>query len=642
MFLGKGVMTGVLHNTNAAAYEFGEFRLVPHERLLLRGKEPIALPPKLFDVLLLLVENEGHLIEKNVLLDMLWPETFVEEATLARTVSSLRKILGETSEHKLIETVPKRGYRFIAPVRGSATRGNMTAEHFETSGGNAFAESAEPPAKPSTWKLFLSRPVLALGLLAIALVSAGLIVSWNRQSPASNEMKSIAVLPFDRIGDGESDETLEFGMADTLITRLSGLRRVIVRPTSAVSKYAGQKPDAVTLGRELQVDAVLEGSVQKSGEQVRVNVHLISTSDGSTLWAEKFDTAFTNIFAIQDSISEQVVRSLSPRLGNDGRTTAVRRPTENAEAYRLYLQGRFFWNKRTVKSLKQSIGYFEQAIAIDPQYALAYAGLADCHQMLAEYLAATPADAFAKARAAATKALEIDDQLAEAHTSLGYTLAFYDWNWAGAEREFKRALELDPNYATAHHWYSELLMAVGRFDEALIEIEKSARLDPTSSIIQTNFAAYYFITRDFEGSLALSRKVVEADPDFAYAYIFICFSSEAKGLRKESAEAYIKSVELFGEPEAAAELRSVLGKNGPKAMWQKRIEQVDPARQPWFSALWRAILYTLAGEHQKAIDWLEKSYENRDRWIVNAKYSAGFDPLRNDPRFQQLIGRIGP
>ncbi|MEQ1762906.1 MAG: winged helix-turn-helix domain-containing protein [Pyrinomonadaceae bacterium] len=611
--------------------EFGEFRLIPGERLLMRGDIPVHLTPKVFDVLVLLVEAEGRLIEKEQMIDRLWPETFVEEATLARTVSTLRKALGESSEVRYIETVPKRGYRFIAEVRHS-DQDELRESAVETI-------QTETDSASRRW--FVSRPVLALSLVAIVLVSAGVIVSWNRPLPQAAEMKSIAVLPFSRIGEGERDETLEFGMADTLITHLSKLRRVIVRPTSAVSKYAVQNSNALQAGRDLQVDAVLEGSVQKSGARVRVNVHLISTADGSTLWADNFDTAFTNIFAVQDTISERVVSALSPRLTGDRRLATTRRSTENPEAYRLYLQGRFFWNKRTVQSLRQSTEYFEQAIAIDPQYALAYAGLADCHQMLAEYLAATPADAYAKARAAAEKALSIDDELAEAHTSLAYTLAFYDWNWIEAEREFKRALELDPNYATAHHWYSEFLMTVGRFDESLAENEKAARLDPTSLIIQTNFAAFYFITRDFDESLRRAQKVIDADPDFAYPYIFICFSSEAKGLRKESIEAYIRSVELFGERAAAEELRAVLSKNGIEAAWKKRIDQVDPARQPSFSALWRAILFTFAGDKQKSLDWLEQAYDHRDRWIVNIKHSAGFDALRNDPRFLDLVRRIG-
>lgn len=647
-------MSAVLNRPGVHCYEFGKFRLILEERLLLCGTEQIALPPKVFDALVLLIENEGHLVEKNFLLDLLWPDAFVEEATLARTISSLRKVLGESPEDKFIETVSKRGYRFVAPVRSVAEDVSVFPTEYETARDtdvNAFvkAESraiSKPDIAPvgivmSPGKKLAARPVLLITLLAVSAVAVGLIISWNQQANPAKEMKSIAVLPFNRIGNGERDETLEFGMADTLITRLSNLKRVIVRPTSAVSKYAGQKPDAIAVGRELQVDAVLEGSIQKSGERVCVNVLLISTTDGSSLWAEKFDTAFTNIFTIQDSISEQVISALTPQLSGNARQVTVKRSTENTEAYQLYLQGRFFWNKRTAKSLKKSIEYFEQAIAKDPEYALAYAGLANCHQLLAEYFAATPEEGFTKAREAAKKALEIDDQLAEAHTSLAYTLAFYDWNWAGAEKEFKRALELDPNYATAHQWYGEFLVAMGRFDEAKIEHEKALELDPTSLIIHIDLASYYYTARQFDEAIKWSQKVIEMDPDFAYGYIFLSFSLGQKGMKQEAAEAYIKSVELFGEPQEAQELRDILGKNGIKAMWLKRIEQVDPSKRESFSALWRALLYGWAGDNQNALDWLDKAFERRDRWIVNSKYSPEMDIHRSEPRFQELLRRIG-
>jgi TolB-like protein/DNA-binding winged helix-turn-helix (wHTH) protein len=341
-------MAAVLHTPHVHCYEFGEFRLILEERLLLRGDEPVALPPKVFDVLVILIENEGHLIEKNSILDTLWPDTFIEEATLARTISSLRKILGECPENKFIETVPKRGYRFVAPVRTTIEEAHTSLPPAQSGLGEEDLNerkletgTMQPVAPPSMFVRLLSRPVLVFSLVVVSLVMTGLMISWSRLSASTSEMKSIAVLPFDRIGEGERDETLEFGMADTLITRLSGLKRMIVRPTSSVSKYAGQKTDAATAGRDLQVDAVLEGSIQKSGDRVRVNVRLINVVDGSSLWAEKFDTAFTNIFTIQDSISEQVVAALLPQLNSVG-TLAGKRPTDNAEAYRLYLQGVIF------------------------------------------------------------------------------------------------------------------------------------------------------------------------------------------------------------------------------------------------------------------------------------------------------------
>jgi TolB-like protein/Tfp pilus assembly protein PilF len=482
-----------------------------------------------------------------------------------------------------------------------------------------------------------------VGLLIVSAVLITSIVAWNWRTKPTKQIKSIAVLPFNQIGEGERDETVEFGMADMLITRLSSLKQIIVRPTSAVFKYSGQKPDAVTVGRDLKVDAVLDGSIQRSGERVRVTMRLLNTDDGSSLWAQHFDTAFTDIFTLQDSISEQVVRALTFELSDQERALWSRRSTENTDAYRLYITGRHFFNKRgSVESLRKSIGYYEQAIAKDPKYARAYAGLADCYQLLAEYMAATPKEGFTKAREAATKALELDDQLAEAHTSLAYTLAFYDWDFVGAEREFKRALELDPNYPTAHQWYGEFLLAAGRFDEAKVEHERTLQIDPTSLIFHTELAAYHFVTRDFDKAISAAQTVVEMEPSYAFGHVFLSFAFGQKGMKQEAANAYVKSVETFGEAKEAEELRRALVEKGIDAMWRKRIEQVDdPERRQSFSAQWRALIHIRLGEKEKALAWLEESYRRRDRWMINIKYSPEMDSLRSEPRFLALVKQVG-
>ncbi len=648
----------VLDDLEVHSYKFGNFHLIPEEHLLLRDGESVALPPKVFDALVVLVKNEGHLIEKSDLLDRLWADAFVEEATLARTISSLRKALGESAENKFIETVPKRGYRFIAPVQ-PITEDEILSSTFlldypestrDASKTTAVEDEIEPIFEPDISappllphrRLSGRQILLIIGLIASALI-IGFMISRNWQINPVKEVKTIAVLPFQQITDGERDEMLEFGMTDTLITRLSNVKQIIVRPTSAVSKYAGQKPDAVEVGRELKVDAVLEGSIQRSGERVRVTVQLISADDGSSLWAEKFDKHFTDIFALQDSIAGQVVSALTLELSGKERELMTKHSTENTEAYRLYIMGRYFWNKRSsVESLKKSIDYYEQAIAKDPNYALAYTGLADCYQLLAEYLATTPKEGFTKARKAAEKALEIDDQLAEAHTSLAYTLAFYDWDFAGAEKEFKRALELDPNYPTAHQWYGEFLIAMGRFDEAKTAHEKALQIDPTSLVFHTEMAGYFYVTRQFDKAITQAQTVIEMEPDYAFSYVFLSFSYGQKGMKREAAEAYIKSVELFGEAEEAKQLQKALAENSVKAMWLKRLEQVDsPARKDSFPAQWRALIYIWLGNKEKALDWLEIAYERRDRWMINIKYSPEFDSLRSEPRFQVLIRRIG-
>ncbi len=634
-------------------YHFEEFRLIPDERLLLRDGEAISLPPKVFDTLLLLVENVDHLLEKDQFLDHIWPDSFVEEATLARAISTLRKALGDEEDHRLIETVPKSGYRFVAQVvLGSESEPLVSLEAElqipETADGTSETESVRrtvsgnesaPARQFSIW----SRPVLLLIFSFVVLGGISLLSSWNWDQKRSDDIGSIAVLPFQEIGDVGHDDLLEFGLTDSLITSLSNLKRVAVRPTSAVSEYSGQQPDSVDAGRKLEVDAVVEGSIQRSRGRVRVNVQLISTADGSSLWAEQFETSAADVFTVQDSITQQVVRALALRLGGDSRFLISRGTSENADANRFYLTGRYHWNKRTVADLAKGIEYYEKALEIDPDYALAYSGIADCYQLLAEYLAVFPKEAFPQAKEAAIKALEIDNRLAEAHTSLAYTLAFYDWTSDQAEDEFKRAIELDPNYATAHQWYAELLAAKGRFGEAESEFEKALQLDPTSLIIQSDVASFLYLTRRNDEAIKEARKIVDLDPGFAYAYVVLWLALDKEGLKEEAAKAFITATELFGEKPEANELRTVLERNGIVAMWRRRLRQIDtPTRRKSFSAVWRAMFHLRIGEKQKAIDWFETAYERRERWVVNLKHSPDVDALRDEPRFKALLSEIDP
>ncbi|MEZ5425229.1 MAG: tetratricopeptide repeat protein [Pyrinomonadaceae bacterium] len=638
-------------------YQFDKFILIPEERLLFFEEEVITLPPKIFDVLVLLVKNFGHLVEKADFLDEVWSESFVEEATLARTISQIRKTLGEYSDQQFIETVPKCGYRFVVPVEhiykeefpepspilfDSNPENEKNRNFPEPSEKAAISEESEvsapkspPPRQIPRGRLFVS------ALISVSFSILIFIGFWSWQTKKTHKIESIAILPFQRIDEGESDEALEFGMADALVTKLSNLEEIAVRPMSSVFKYSKQDVDPLAIGKELKVDAVLEGKIQRNGDRVRVSVQLIKTSDNSTPWAEKFDTDFRDIFSIQDSISQQVAKALARELSGEELKLVSKHPTNNAEAYQLYMEARYLWNKRTVQDLNKSIEHFEQAIKLDPNYALAYTGLADTYQLLAEYEAMTPGEGFAKARKAVGKALEIDDQLAEAHTSLAYILAFYDWDFVNAEKEFNRALKLDPNYATAHQWFGEFLLARGRFEEARTEHIKALELDPTSLIIQTDLAAYYYTTRDYDKAIEQSNKVIELNPGFAYGYVFRGFSLRKKGLKKEGAEDYTKAVELFGEKEAAEELRAVLQQNGHKTMWLKRIEQVnDPDREQTFSAMWRCLIYVWAEDKENALFWLEKAYERRDRWFINMKYAPDMDFLRSEPQYQNLMRRI--
>lgn len=640
-----------LNNLEDRNYEFGDFRLIPKEHLLLKSDEPISLPPKVFKVLVILVEDNGHLITKDELLDKVWSDAFVEEATLARTISRLRKALNQNSKNKYIETIPKKGYRFIAPV-------NIIEEQLETIDDVSEdseideiqdadkkedgAKSAEetPEHLDTNWGL-TPRLLVALGFFAVLMIALAFIWRTEVKNDKLN-VKSIAVLPFKMIGETEEDKALKLGMADALIVKFSNLNQIVVRPTSAISKYSDQEINAVEIGKQLKVDAVLDGNIQKFDNQLRITVQLLSSKDGTPLWADKFDSRSSNIFNVQDDISKQVAESLEIELTGIEEEKIAKRQTENADAYKAYMKGRLLWNRRNPNDLKRALEFFESAAKLDSNYALAYAGISDCYQLLVEYRVTPSKESFQKAREAAKKALEIDPNLAEARASLGYILAFYDWEFDEAEKEFKKAIELNPNYATGRQWYAELLMAKGRFDEAKIEVEKAQELDPISPIIATNVAAFYYITKQYDKSIKSADEALEFAPNFGMIYAFQSVSYYKSDKEKEAIDTWLKATELLGgkSEEEFKSLRQAWQDSGWKGFWGEWLKQMEANPQyylPWDFA----ICNIYVGNKEKALEWLEKSYENRDRWIVNINHNPQFDPIRSEPKFQEIVKKVG-
>jgi DNA-binding winged helix-turn-helix (wHTH) protein/TolB-like protein/Tfp pilus assembly protein PilF len=644
-------------------YEFGPFRLDSTEHILLRDGEPLPLRPKEFAVLLALVENHGHVLSKDELLQAVWPGHSVEEGNLNRQVSTLRGVLGETpDEPQYIETVPRVGYRFVAPVREVRDRSAdvvierhtiariVTEVEEEEDGLLESAAVPEPKALPAEgvrrkglsrgWRLALA----GVGLLLVGLALA-LARPWSpresSETKAGAAVRSLAVLPFKPIGAGEEDEYLGLGMADALITKLSNVREVNVRPTSAVRKYGAEGQDPVAAGRELRVEAVLEGSVQRAGDRIRVTVQLVSVRDGAPLWAGKFDEQFTNIFAVQDRISEQVARALTP--GGAGKELLTKRYTENSEAHQLYLKGRFFWNKRTVDGLKKGVGYFEEAVEKDPSYALAYVGLADSYSLLSEYDGLPPQQAYPEARKAATRALELDEELAEAHAALASIKAAYDWDWPGAEREYRRAIELNPNYETAHQWYAEYLSGMGRHGEAVAEIRRAKEINPASLIINSVEAWVLYYGRDYDQAIAQGQKVVEMDPNFAEVHEYLKRCYDQKGMYREAIAARQTRRRLAGyDATETRALREAAAATSAAVYWQKRLEQdvEDMKREP-STAFEMAEMLAQLGRKDEAFVWLERAREERSFWMMYLKVAPNLDPLRSDPRFADLLRRVG-
>jgi TolB-like protein/Flp pilus assembly protein TadD len=584
------------------SYEFGPFRLNAAERRLLRDGEPVPLQPKVFETLLALVENAGHLVVKEDLLSRLWPDVFVEEATLARNISDLRKALAESSgETKYIETVPKAGYRFIALV----TR-------IEDQDSDVFVR-----------RIARSRFLI------------------EEEIAETEPICSIAVLPFKRLAT-DVDEYLSLGLADALITRLSKIHRIRVRPTSAIAPYSGSEANPAAIGRELGVESVLEGHLRRSGERIRVTVQLVSVDTGASLWAEKFDENFTDIFGVEDSISERVAYALVRELTAEERLLLRKRYTDNTDAYQLYLKGRYYWNKRAPEWLKKGADCFRQAIDLDPAYASAYAGLSDSYTLLVVREALPPEEGFARAKVAAARALQIDEDFAEAHASLGHAL-LHNWEWTDAEKALTRALELNPAYPSAHHWYSEHLTALGRCDESISELKLAGSLDPLSLVISADLGRAYYYARQYDQVMKQEARTLEMDPKFWLSHLNVGRSCTQEGLHEEAIDALRKACELSpGNTEALCFLGFAYAAAGQQDQAVSILAALNAqSTNSHVPPYHFAIIHAGLGDKDQAFAWLEQAFEKHAVDLFTLKVEPMFDVLRADARFEDLLVRVG-
>jgi DNA-binding winged helix-turn-helix (wHTH) protein/TolB-like protein len=633
-------------------YVFGAFRLDGSERVLLCEDKPVALTPKAFEVLLLLVEKHGHIVEKGELMERVWADAFVEEGNLKATVSMLRRVLGDgTDAPRYVETVPRRGYRFVArvtEVRGDdaeaarPARAEDEACAVEASAVKVWTEKDAPPTKPQGARKYVW-PLLVACVVLAGLALAGYFIR-SRQEGKSEQIKSIAVLPFKSLVADGDNEYLELGLADTLITKLSGIRQITVRPTSAVRRYGGAEQDAVAAGRELKVESVLEGNIQRLNERIRVTARLVRVSDGVTLWADQFDEKFTDIFSVEDAISQRAASGLALRLNSEEQQQLTKRYTQNSEAYQLYLEGRYFWNKRTAEDIGKAIKFFGQAVDLDSRYALAYSGLADCYNMMGYWNLTTPREAFPKAKEAAIKALEIDDKLAEAHASLAYAEFEFDWDAARAESGYKRAVELNPNYETGHQWYAEYLTVRGRFDEADEEAQRAQQIDPLSMPVRMFIASKSYETeRNYDRAIEKLKQMIEIDPSFAPAYHLLGACYREKGMNDQAVEAWLKGAALENaSPETTRKLRKAFEESGMKGYLRQEIAALgEDSKSHYVSPIFVAMDYALLDEKDQAFAWLDKAYEERSGWLLELKFDPVWDNLRADPRFASLLARVG-
>lgn len=605
----------------------------------------LGLTPRAFDVLVFLVRRGGRVVEKQEIFDGVWAGTFVSDNALTKVIKEVRHVLGDPAESpKYIETVQKRGYRFIGdivPVQTPDSRPIANAE-ITVGIGNDSVQNERSAVRP---RLIGWRSGLILASIAIAGVAAFAVWSWSRPLPIKPiaPVRSIAVLPFHPLSADSRDESLEMGMAETLATRLGNLKQLVVRPATAVSKYAGLETDPVSVGKELKVEAVLDGSIQKAGDRVRVTVRMIDVRTGGPIWSEQFDESFTDIFKVQDSIAERVTSALALELSSQERRLLARHLTENPEAYQLYLRGQLIWNGRRQNWIEQSLALYRQALEKDPEFALAHIGVADAYIMLNGHHRMSADETEKFARPAVIRALEIDETLAQAHNALAELKYQFEFDWAGAETEFRTAIDLNPNVAWIHQAYGWFLMSAARFDEATVEMEKAHDLDPSSLTINVGRGRLYYYARQYDQSLVHFQNIIAVEPGDASSYFALYTVYKQKKMYPEAVDIFLKYLELDprSSPDAAL-LEVAYRTRGWNGFVQKQLELLEKRQVGKdVEAVAFANLYATLGQKEEALYWLGRSFENREPGAVQFKIEPSYDLLHDDPRFVDLIRKIG-
>ena len=503
---------------------------------------------------------------------------------------------------------------------------------------------ATPARDLNPYSLFRSRRILLFGALAV-IVGTGIIYSLLPRAPQIGptfEIKRVAVLPLKSLDPAENDQSLGLKLADALIQRLGRLDKIVVRPTRAVQGYEGRTLDSLEAGREQQVDVVLDGSFQHADKRLRLRVQLLRVSDGQQLWASTFDERSTDPFFLEDALAEQAAKALIPHLAREDSDLVARHYTENAEAHRLYIEGRYYWNKRTEQAFHKAIEYFDQAIDKDSGYALAYAGLADCYALLSVWGGQPPNDALSKAESAAAKATELDNTLSEAHTSLAFAKWIYDRDWAGAEKEFQEAIRLQLRYPTAHHWYAYFLAAMGRFDEAIAQIKQARDLDHLSPSINTDVGEIYCWARRYDQALAELREVLKSEPNFPPARNILGMTYIKLGRLSEGVAELEAARHLDNGPRVTAALGCAYGLAGRRSEAQKMNSELERmSRERYISPFHRALICVGLGKWDEAFSLLDDTYNEHSDSIVILGVYPWVDNLRSDPRFPKLLQRIG-
>jgi len=636
-------------------YEFGPFRLIPAERQLLCDGQVVALTPKAFDLLLVLVEQSGHLVEKDELLKQVWPDSFVEEANLSVKMSALRRALGEgPNDHQYIETVPKRGYRFVARVnvvRDSPSPVFQQQSDSSVINGEEQHEN-QHEAKVQRYGNGTKRRTVRLKALVVSAIVVALTglalflwISSRRPALVDQPIRSVAVLPMENLSGDPNQEYFADGMTDALINEMGKISALRVISRQSVMQYKGTHKLLPEIARELGVDGAVEGSVTHSGERVGIRVQLIRAATDQQLWSENYDRDLRDVIALQSEVARVIASEINIKLtAQDQARLKSMRPV-NSDAYEEFLWGLHFQaqfvNEQREEPDKEALKHFEQAIKIDPNFAPSYAHVTFSYGTLANIFGYS--ELFPKAREAAMKAVELDGLLPDAHGAMAYVL-FNDWDWPGAEREFKRAQELNPSYSWGHWGYAIYLTTMGRYEEAISENRQAEKLEPVVNAPRANTGYIYYCMRDYDRGIEEYRKTLELSPTSRHLHNLIGFGYQLKGNYDNALAEYKEARDPSGDDlEYKEQLLSLYATAGRRHEAKNLLKELQESTQqkPVISPRYWAEIYALLDEKDESVSWLQKAFAKHDSDVLSIRCSPEFDKLRSDPRFIDLWHRTG-
>lgn len=630
-------------DTGENIIEFAAFRLDTAGKILRHNGEIASLPLKSIELLCLLVENRNEVVTKAEILDSVWEDSFVDESVLTQNIYTLRRFFEEFGEKGLIKTVPRRGYIFNFEKEQTLTIEREVYEEIEIIQNEILptkqASALPPKLTRSTLKTF-GYAIVALFLISSAVFGYWF---WNKKADKTkvSDISSLAVLPLKSFDEKSVDDNLRLRMMDSLITKLGKIETISVRPTSSTIKFLKSNESSLEIGKKLLVDAVLEGSIQREGNRLRVTLQLVSIKTGEQIWSEQFDGEADKLLDLQNIVSSHLLDKLKFPLSKDQQTQFAMRPTKNSEAYEEYLKGRYFWNKRTPESLKSAIASFKKSISLDADFADAYVGLADSHYLLFDYSYERSPKHVELAKLNIQKAIELNPRLSEAFTTLGSIQTTIEWNWVFAEKSFLKAIEYSPNSPNAHHRYGMLLMKLRRFAEAENEMRKAKELDPTSPAIIKNLGVVLFFEKRCDEAVIHLNRSLDLDNDFVGPRWYLARCNWLKNEKKEALIEYSKAIEIEGDKELAKKIVNDAYSSDPKIgvrnllrEWQKQANTTNIS----FTDL--AILASYLEDKNATLIWLEKAVAAGHPWATWINAEPEFDFVREEPRFKALLAKM--